>query len=68
LLQRSLMLVTALTPQLGYDKAAAVAKKAHAEDKTLREVCIELEYLSGAEFDRLVRPEQMIEPNLMSGR
>jgi fumarate hydratase, class II len=68
LLQRSLMLVTALTPQLGYDKAAAVAKKAHAEAKTLREVCIELEYLSGAEFDRLVRPEQMIQPNLKTGQ
>jgi fumarate hydratase, class II len=68
LLQRSLMLVTALTPQLGYDKAAAVAKKAHAEGKTLREVCIELEYLSGAEFDRLVRPEQMIQPNLKTGQ
>jgi fumarate hydratase, class II len=64
LLRRSLMLVTALTPQLGYDKAAAVAKQAHAEAKTLREVCIELGYLSGAEFDRLVRPEQMIQPNL----
>jgi fumarate hydratase, class II len=64
LLQQSLMLVTALTPQLGYDKAAAVAKKAHAEAKTLREVCMELGYLSGAEFDRLVRPEQMIQPNL----
>ncbi len=68
LLQRSLMLVTALTPQLGYDKAAAVAKKAHAEAKTLRDVCMELGYLSGAEFDRLVRPEQMIQPNLNSGR
>jgi fumarate hydratase, class II len=68
LLQRSLMLVTALTPQLGYDKAAAVAKKAHAEAKTLREVCIELGYLSGPEFDRLVRPEQMIQPNLKTGQ
>jgi fumarate hydratase, class II len=68
LLQRSLMLVTALTPKLGYDKAAAVAKKAHAEAKTLREVCIELGYLTGAEFDLIVRPEQMIQPNLMSGR
>jgi fumarate hydratase, class II len=67
LLQRSLMLVTALTPKLGYDKAAAVAKKAHAEGKTLREVCIELGYLTGADFDQLVRPEQMIQPNLMTG-
>jgi fumarate hydratase, class II len=67
LLQRSLMLVTALTPQLGYDRAAEVAKKAHAEAKTLREACIELGYLSGLEFDRLVRPEQMIQPNLKAG-
>jgi fumarate hydratase, class II len=65
LLQRSLMLVTALTPRLGYDRAAEVAKKAHAEAKTLREVCIELGYLSGEEFDRVVRPEQMIQPNLI---
>lgn len=64
LLGRSLMLVTALTPKLGYDKAAAVAKKAHAEAKTLREVCLELGYLTGEEFDQAVRPEDMIQPNL----
>ncbi|MGB8701283.1 MAG: class II fumarate hydratase [Thermosynechococcaceae cyanobacterium] len=64
LLQRSLMLVTALTPQLGYDRAATVAKKAYAETKTLREVCIELGYLSGDEFDRIVQPESMTRPNL----
>jgi fumarate hydratase class II len=64
LLGRSLMLVTALTPRLGYDKAANAVKKAHAEDKTLREVCIELGYLSGEAFDQVVRPEQMIQPNL----
>jgi fumarate hydratase, class II len=64
LLGRSLMLVTALTPKIGYDKAANTVKKAHAEDKTLREVCIELGYLSGEEFDQVVRPEQMIQPNL----
>jgi fumarate hydratase, class II len=64
LLGRSLMLVTALTPRIGYDNAAIAVKKAHAEDKTLREVCIELGYLSGEEFDQVVRPEQMIQPNL----
>jgi fumarate hydratase, class II len=64
LLQRSLMLVTALTPKLGYDTAAAVAKQAYAEAKTLREVCLELGYLTGEEFDRAVRPEAMIHPNL----
>jgi fumarate hydratase, class II len=64
LLGRSLMLVTALTPRIGYDSAAIAVKKAHAEDKTLREVCIELGYLSGEEFDQVVRPEQMIQPNL----
>jgi fumarate hydratase, class II len=65
LLGRSLMLVTALTPRLGYDKAAKAVKKAHAEDQTLREACIELGYLSGEEFDQVVRPEHMIQPNLM---
>jgi fumarate hydratase, class II len=65
LLGRSLMLVTALTPRLGYDKAAHAVKKAHAENKTLRDVCLELGYLSGEEFDQVVRPEQMIQPNLM---
>jgi fumarate hydratase, class II len=64
LLGRSLMLVTALTPRIGYDNAANAVKKAHAEDKTLRDVCIELGYLSGEEFDRVVRPAQMIQPNL----
>lgn len=61
-LYNSLMLVTALNPYIGYDKAAEVAKKAHAEDKSLREVIVELGYLSGEEFDRLVKPEHMIRP------
>jgi fumarate hydratase, class II len=64
LMQRSLMLVTALTPKLGYDTAAAVAKQAYAEGKTLREVCLELGYLTGEEFDQWVRPEVMTHPNL----
>ena len=59
-LTNSLMLVTALNPHIGYDNAAKVAKKAYTENKTLRESCIELGLLSGEEFDRLVRPEQMI--------
>jgi fumarate hydratase class II len=61
-LHNSLMLVTALNPRIGYDKAAKVAQKAHAEGKSLREACVELGYLSGEEFDRLVRPEAMIRP------
>jgi fumarate hydratase class II len=60
LLGRSLMLATALTPRIGYDRAAKVAHKAHAEGTTLREACLELGYLDGNEFDRLVRPETMI--------
>jgi len=58
----SLMLVTALNPLIGYDKAAEVAKKAHAERTTLREACLALGYLSAEEFDRAVRPEEMIHP------
>jgi fumarate hydratase class II len=61
-LENSLMLVTALNPLIGYDKAAAVAKKAHAEGTTLRGACLDLGYLSGEEFDRAVRPEDMIHP------
>ena len=61
-LNNSLMLVTALSPRIGYDNAAKVAKKAHAEGKTLRHVCIEMGLLSGEEFDQVVRPEKMIGP------
>lgn len=63
-LNNSLMLVTALNPHIGYDKAAAIAKKAHAEGTTLREAAAELGILAGEEFDRLVRPEEMISPNV----
>lgn len=59
-LENSLMLVTALNPHIGYDNAAKVAKKAHKENKTLREVAIELSLLSGEKFDEVVRPEKMI--------
>lgn len=62
-LHNSLMLVTALNPHIGYDKAAKVAKKAHRDGTTLREAIIELGYLTGEEFDRLVQPENMISPS-----
>ena len=61
-LQNSLMLVTALNPAIGYDKAAQVAKKAYTENTTLRVACLELGFLSGDEFDRYVRPEVMTHP------
>lgn len=61
-LTNSLMLVTALNPHIGYDRAAKVAKKAHSEEMTLREACVELGFLTEEEFDNLVRPEQMISP------
>src|SRR5579884_252317 len=61
--ERSLMLVTALSPHIGYDNAAKVAKKAHAERKTLREAGIELGLFSGEEYDRIVRPERMLAPS-----
>jgi len=60
LLNRSLMLVTALTPKIGYDKAAAIAKKAHHENLTLKEATIAMGALSSEEFDQLVRPETMV--------
>ncbi len=61
-LKRSLMLVTALNPHIGYDKAADVAKTAHKQGKTLREVVIEKGYLSGEDFDRIVDPIEMCGP------
>ncbi len=62
-LSNSLMLVTALNPHVGYDNAAKIAKKAHADHSTLREAAIELGILSGEKFDEVVRPEQMIGPD-----
>ena len=62
LMQRSLMLVTALAPKIGYERAATIAKAAHANGTTLREEAIRLGYVSAAEFDRLVRPEAMTRP------
>ncbi len=60
LMEESLMLVTALSPEIGYDKAAEVAKKAHKEGTTLREAALALGYVDGPTFDRLVRPEKMV--------
>ena len=62
LVDRSLMLVTALNPRIGYDKAAKVAQKAHAEGITLREAAVALGLLTAGEFDELVRPEEMTRP------
>jgi fumarate hydratase class II len=56
----SLMLVTALSPRIGYENAARTAQKAHREGLTLREACTALGYLSPEEFDELFHPEQMI--------
>ena len=61
-LARSLMLVTALVPRIGYDRAAEIAKKAYRENRTLKEAALELGYLSAEEFDALVRPEEMLGP------
>jgi fumarate hydratase class II len=61
-LKNSLMLVTALNPHIGYDNAAKVAKKAHAENITLREAAIQLGLLTGEQFEAVVRPEQMLGP------
>jgi len=62
LLERSLMLVTALSPHIGYDRAAEIAKKAHREGTTLREAALALGYVGAEDFDRWVRPEAMTGP------
>jgi fumarate hydratase class II len=62
-LNKSLMLVTALNPHIGYDNAAKVAKKAHAEGTTLKEAAVALGLLTAEEFDQKVRPEKMIGPS-----
>jgi len=62
LMERSLMLVTALAPKIGYDNAAKVAKSAHARGTTLKEEAIRLGFVSADEFERLVRPENMTHP------
>ena len=60
LLSKSLMLVTALSPVIGYDNAAKIAKTAHKENLTLKEACVKLGFLSEDEFDKAVRPEDMV--------
>ncbi len=60
LMENSLMLVTALNTHIGYDNAAKIAKKAHAEDKTLKRAAIELGLLTAEQFDEWVRPEEMV--------
>jgi fumarate hydratase, class II len=62
LMERSLMLVTALAPKIGYDNAAKVAKSAHLRGTTLKEEALRLGFVSAEEFDRLVRPEEMTHP------
>ena len=62
LMRRSLMLVTALAPKIGYDNAAKVAKTAHARGTTLKEEAVRLGFVSEAEFDRLVKPDKMTHP------
>jgi len=61
-LENSLMLVTALNPHIGYDNAAKIAKKAHAEGTTLKEAALKLGLLTEEEFDNIVRPEKMVSP------
>src|SRR5579884_629111 len=63
LMERSLMLVTALAPKIGYDKAAEIAKAAYANGTTLREEAIRLGHVTGPEFDRLVQPAKMTRPS-----
>jgi len=60
--RNSLMLVTALSPKIGYDKAARIVHTAYVEEITLREACLRLGYLTGEEFDEIVKPEEMTHP------
>ena len=62
LMERSLMLVTALAPKIGYDKATKIAKEAHKNGTTLREEALRLGFVTAEEFDETVRPEEMIGP------
>jgi fumarate hydratase class II len=62
-LERSLMLVTVLTPEIGYDKASEIAHLAHSQELSLREAALELGYVSAAEFDRIVDPASMADPH-----
>jgi fumarate hydratase class II len=61
-LERSLMLVTALAPKIGYDAAAKIAKTAHKNGTTLKQEAVKSGLVTAAEFDRIVRPQDMIGP------
>jgi fumarate hydratase class II len=61
-LENTLMLVTALNPHIGYDKAAQIAKKAHKEKSSLREAAVASGHLTGEQFDQWVNPEAMTRP------
>ncbi len=63
LLDNSLMLVTALNPYIGYDKAAKIAKNGHKKGITLRESALELGFLTAEQFDEYLKPEKMISPD-----
>jgi fumarate hydratase, class II len=63
LVRESLMLVTALAPVIGYDKAAQTAHKAHQDETTLKEACMDLGYLTEEEFDKIIQPQQMAHPH-----
>ena len=67
-LNGSLMLVTAIAPHVGYDNAAKIAKRAHADGTTLRDAALALGLVTAEDFDRLVRPEKMVWVNNMSHR
>src|ERR1700733_3660076 len=67
LMERSLMLVTALAPKIGYDNAAKVAKAAHKNGTTLKEEALKMGLVTAEEFDHLVRPEDMIHPGVGAG-
>ncbi|MGB4058227.1 MAG: class II fumarate hydratase, partial [Alphaproteobacteria bacterium] len=62
LMENSLMLVTSLNPHIGYDNAAKIAKKAHADNTSLKAAGIALGLLTAEQFDQWVRPEDMIKP------
>jgi fumarate hydratase class II len=68
LMHDSLMLVTALNPYIGYDKAASIAKNAHKKGTTLKQSAIELGYLTAEQFDQWVRPESMIGPSVYKAK
>jgi fumarate hydratase class II len=63
LMERSLMLVTALTPHIGYDRAAEIAKRAHHDGSTLKQAALALGYVTEQDFERWVRPADMVHPS-----